>query len=558
MSSTLPSSTPTAAAPLDTGAVDAVTSAAPGRHSRRRILVAFAVALALGGVGGLVTLASAAHRVRSGAWVRHTTEVLAALDDVGEHLATAEATQRGFLLTGDPSFLDRGRGSPDAVRAAFSRARVLVRDDPQQRRRLDGLGAPIVARLAFIDSTLALAADDEDAAVARVRTGRGELLARRIGAELAIARAAEGALLQERMAAERAADVRLTLLFLVTLAGAAAAATLGVLALRHDARETERALAAVAAARQALRERESQLRGALDASLDAFLLYRAVRDGEGAIAGFVVADCNAPAGILEGMARYQLVGRPLETLFPLAAEQGLPAILAKVVATRAPATLDYRTADLPADARRLRLQIVPVLDGVAVTARDVTDEHRVAEALRAQAQHDELTGLHNRRGFLAAAEREWMRARREGRGVVVAYLDLDRFKAINDAHGHGEGDAALRAMADVLRTVFRGTDVVGRLGGDEFAAFVVPGGPSGARVDVQAVERTLRERIALHLAHANALADGTGRAWALATSIGTATIPPPLDDTNPAEAVQALLAAADERLYREKQGRRAA
>jgi len=327
---------------------------------------------------------------------------------------------------------------------------------------------------------------------------------------------------------------------------------------REHARETARVLREVAAARQALRERESQLRGALDASLDAFLLYRAVRDDTGAIAGFVVADCNAPAGILDATTRERLVGRPLEAVFPLAAAQGLPARLAEVVATRTPATLDYRTAGLPAAARRLRLQIVPVLDGVAVTARDVTDEHRVAEALRAQAQYDELTGLHNRRGFLAAAEREWTRARREGRGVVVAYLDLDRFKAINDGFGHGEGDAALRAMADVLRTVFRGTDVVGRLGGDEFAAFVVPGGPSGSRVDVQAVERTLRERLALHLAHANALAGTTGRAWTLASSVGAVTAPPPLADASAAEAVRTLLAAADERLYAEKQRRRAA
>ena len=58
--------------------------------------------------------------------------------------------------------------------------------------------------------------------------------------------------------------------------------------------------------------------------------------------------------------------------------------------------------------------------------------------------------------------------------------------------------------------------------------------------------------------HLTALAAGAGRPWALASSIGTATIPPPLDDANPAEAVQALLATADERLYREKEGRRAA
>lgn len=89
-------------------------------------------------------------------------------------------------------------------------------------------------------------------------------------------------------------------------------------------------------------------------------------------------------------------------------------------------------------------------------------------AARKLATQDDLTGLANRRGFLAAAGDALAICARQGQPVTLLYFDLDGFKAINDTRGHAAGDAALRGFASWLRATFRASDVLGRLGGDEF------------------------------------------------------------------------------------------
>ena len=86
---------------------------------------------------------------------------------------------------------------------------------------------------------------------------------------------------------------------------------------------------------------------------------------------------------------------------------------------------------------------------------------------------DELTGLYNRRGFLTFAEEQVKLACSGRRELLVVFADVDGLKAINDGHGHSEGDRALKKAAGVLLTVFRDTDVVARLGGDEFAVLAL-------------------------------------------------------------------------------------
>jgi diguanylate cyclase (GGDEF)-like protein len=315
-----------------------------------------------------------------------------------------------------------------------------------------------------------------------------------------------------------AAGVRVKLQILLGILGGGAAAALGVLSLLREARRTRRAEAA-------LRRREAQVRGALDASVDAFFIFRAQHDAGAAIVDFEIVDCNAPAGRLAGVRVDHLVGRTLTRVFPTAVEKGLLGLFRRVVDSRRPASLEYESDAAGAPNRWLKLQVVHVGDGVAVTARDVTLERHAVDALRAEAQVDELTGLLNRRGFMAAAEGEWRRARHDGRAVVATYLDLNDFKAINDTHGHGEGDAVLRAVAGVLRHAFRGADVIGRLGGDEFAVLVVPGGAGGAGADPAAVERQLRGRIEAQLAHVNAAARAAGRPYDIGIGVGTAAAP---------------------------------
>jgi len=108
-------------------------------------------------------------------------------------------------------------------------------------------------------------------------------------------------------------------------------------------------------------------------------------------------------------------------------------------------------------------------DGAVVVLRDVTTENRVALRLSFEASHDPLTGLQNRRAFLDRLEDAVRGAREHAEHHAVAFLDLDRFKAVNDRFGHSVGDRLLREIGQVMGRVVRGGDVLARIGGDEFA-----------------------------------------------------------------------------------------
>lgn len=149
---------------------------------------------------------------------------------------------------------------------------------------------------------------------------------------------------------------------------------------------------------------------------------------------------------------------------------------------------------------------------------------------------DDLTGLHNRRGFLALAEQQLKVARRNRSTCLLLFLDLDQLKQVNDTLGHAEGDRHITEAADVLRACFHQSDIVARIGGDEFAALAISRGPAD---DV-----ALRERLDETLRLVNARPD---RPYPLGFSSGILTCPPASTDS-----VEALLDQADALMYLEK------
>lgn len=148
----------------------------------------------------------------------------------------------------------------------------------------------------------------------------------------------------------------------------------------------------------------------------------------------------------------------------------------------------------------LDLRIVPLRDGAGVTThfaaieRDVTLDKRRLDELEHLADRDTLTGIANRRAFARAVEGEIERVnstRGENNGslgLFVAVIDVDRFKRINDVHGHAVGDAVLCGLADRLVENARRVDMVGRVGGDEFAVCM----PSVLLRDAEEIVKRLR------------------------------------------------------------------
>ncbi len=103
---------------------------------------------------------------------------------------------------------------------------------------------------------------------------------------------------------------------------------------------------------------------------------------------------------------------------------------------------------------------------------DITQRKAIAEHLEHSAVHDALTGLPNRVYFVGRLDEALRRAEREGTRIGVVFLDVDRFKVVNDSLGHAAGDELLKAVADRLRESLRPDDVVARFGGDEFTVLV--------------------------------------------------------------------------------------
>jgi two-component system cell cycle response regulator len=155
---------------------------------------------------------------------------------------------------------------------------------------------------------------------------------------------------------------------------------------------------------------------------------------------------------------------------------------------------------------------------------------------------DELTGLNNRRGFLALGEHYVKLANRSGMPFMVAFVDLDCMKKINDTFGHQEGNRALVEAANVLRDSCRRSDILSRIGGDEFAILI-------ADVDENCAD-VIRRRIQQKLDSCNTNA---GRRYLLSLSIGivAANVREPAD-------LEQLLHEADALMYAQKQKKRAA
>jgi len=113
------------------------------------------------------------------------------------------------------------------------------------------------------------------------------------------------------------------------------------------------------------------------------------------------------------------------------------------------------------------------LAGCVVVLHDVSEIRGLARQMSYQASHDPLTGLFNRREFERRLDEIMKDARSGGSGHVLCYLDLDRFKAVNDTCGHLAGDSMLREVAAILKEQVRDSDVVARIGGDEFGMLLI-------------------------------------------------------------------------------------
>src|SRR5437016_4938529 len=172
--------------------------------------------------------------------------------------------------------------------------------------------------------------------------------------------------------------------------------------------------------------------------------------------------------------------------------------------------------------------------------QDITERKRAEAALQSLSLVDELTGLYNRRGFLAITEQHLTSIRRNQKIPVILYADLDGLKVINDSLGHHEGDRALVKAAEIFKETFRSSDIIARIGGDEFVVLAAIGPEESAEF----LTNRLQEKF-------KAASSQWNHSYDLSVSVGLAHF-----DDDEGHSIEELMAMADRDMYENKRHKR--
>jgi diguanylate cyclase (GGDEF)-like protein/PAS domain S-box-containing protein len=272
------------------------------------------------------------------------------------------------------------------------------------------------------------------------------------------------------------------------------------------------------------------------ASLDAFFVMREVRDGAGEIVDFVFVDANSRAEQMTGYSKRELCARTLCELMPQARSNGMFEHLVQAMRLGGVHESEWENTMPQLRARWLHQQVVPVENGVVAIVRDISERKLAEERMLHLAHHDALTGLPNRSLISDRLELAIAQAQRSAGSVLVAFIDLDGFKLVNDGLGHNAGDELLKVVADRMTACLRAGDTVGRFGGDEFVLLLTE---TGAVADAAQVLERVREEVLRSIVL-------SGQEVQVSCSIGVAVYP---HDGGDAET---LLMHADAAMYRAK------
>jgi diguanylate cyclase (GGDEF)-like protein/PAS domain S-box-containing protein len=326
--------------------------------------------------------------------------------------------------------------------------------------------------------------------------------------------------------------------YLVTVTGYLVLGVLVGLAVERSARqrrEFEEAVEAAGLARKQLVVSEARYRLLFERSADPVYLHGL--DAAGEPTRFIAVN-DATCELL-GYTREELRGLTPRAIDAAPAPGQLRRKMAELLKEGA---VRYESVRRTRDGELIPMEISSSLtevEGELVVlsiSRDLRERQREVRRLEELTLRDALTGLFNRRGLDVMLPEKAKRAKRSGCPVIVAYGDIDRFKAFNDTYGHERGDDVLIAVASELRSVFRETDLIARLGGDEFCVIAeaedIQPEKFGERLDQAVAAAAERTGLPLGLSHGHVVTDWRG-----------------LEEPN------ALLAQADARMYEAKHGR---
>jgi diguanylate cyclase (GGDEF)-like protein/PAS domain S-box-containing protein len=503
--------------------------------------VTWALALLVGTLALTFSYVSGKRYVAAVDSVEHTLTVEQAVESVLSSLRDEESSNRGFVITGDTTFLERVAVDRAEYEKNLALARSLTRDNPEQQERLSRLDGVAREKFAFMSATRSLREKGAvDEATANVTSRRGKRMMDDLNAIVGDIKRDERRLLDSRSAAARRTQEETIVAILGGVLLLAFLLAQSFVTVRRDARTLEEAALELA-------ESEERYRVLVENVTDLIRLHGP--DGQ---TFFVSPSIEA----LLGYSPEEYTRTPvLELVHPDDRRVSIDALKKFQSAELDSVVMSYRLLHKKGAYRWFEFNVSRVLGPGGVlrhyqsTGRDITERRELedllakqTEELRSLSLRDGLTGLYNRRGFLELSSQSLKVARRERQELILLFVDLDGLKGINDRLGHGHGDIAIAEAAELLRATCRETDVVARLGGDEFVVLAAGADSSAIESLKWRLERAVRD-----------LNGNPGRDYDLAFSMGVASF-----DHDKPVSIGTLLAEADARMYEAKAARKRA
>lgn len=506
-------------------------------------------------------------------WVSHTNEVISRIDEIEARLRDAESAQRGYLLTGQVSYLAQYQAGKEQIPDLLARIRLQVSDNPMQAQRITQLSTLIEHRLRQADKTVRLYQEQGLVAARAAMGDQVRITSDAIRRQVRVTNEAERALLVERAASSDRSAMLLKALAVAGIPfGIAVIGMVYVLMIREirgrgrAERETRASNARLETTVAELEHTGADLR---ELSHFASMLQSCVQ-AEEALAlttqlmerllpgtGGSVYRIRASNDYAEAMAHWGVQAVPSAQMLPpdhcWALRRGKPQLVhgsGDAVRCRHIESGGGATACIPLNAQGLQLGFlyvsaaddgflarVQLIETAAEQLAMALSNLQLQERLRIQSIREPLTGLFNRRYLEESLARELSRCERRGLPLALMMLDLDHFKRFNDTHGHPGGDALLAGLGKLLQGLSRPEDIACRYGGEEFTLILPEATPE------LALERAEQIRAAVEAMRVQHLGKDLPP---VTVSIGVAVAPH--DGGDP----ESLVGHADRALYRAK------
>ncbi|KAB7763453.1 GGDEF domain-containing protein [Xanthomonas maliensis] len=529
---------------------------------------------------GVGSYAATQRSLSAAAWVSHTQQVIASIDEIQATVLSAESSARGYVLSDDEAFLGVYTDAIGGLPERLTRLNLLVQDNPLQQRNVATLQQLIEQRRLQLDDLLgsyrSTGIDGARTSIAKGVFKASTALRRQVQTMTAL----ERSMLVTRAQANQTSAQWVAR---ITVIGIISGLLVMALAYRLLSRELARRLRAegeasrsndrlidsfstlerTSAGLEALSRYSGLLQNCRDAeealkitartiaplipgASGAVYLLRASRDrAEQVVSWGELAD-----GGTDGITPEQCWALRRDRTYVV--DDASRSVLCEHATVNLPP--HGSTACIPLSAQGIQLgmltlrgehphapDVIRIAEAAAEQLSLALHNLRLRETLRQQSIRDPLTGLYNRRYLEEALNHELARCTRRQLPLSVLMLDVDHFKCFNDLHGHGGGDRVLAAIGELLLAQTRGEDICCRYGGEELTV-ILP------EADLETA-CTMAEKLRASIEALQVSADGASLPKVTA-SFGVATFP------TQAGTVPELLRHADQALYRAKQAGR--